>query len=109
MTPYIAPGLKTKVHINPVLQQQRIIASFSDLCGMPVQDILKRSREKERVEARQILIYLLKQNTAMSLKKIGDIFGYDHTTVIHHVQQVKNLMQTEEKYREKVLFYAMNI
>lgn len=109
MSPYIAPGLKTKVHINPVLQQQRIITSFSDLCGMPVSEMFKKSRERAVVSNRQILIYLLKNSTAMSLKDIGEIFGFHHTTILFHVRQVHNFMQTEEKYREKVLFYAMNI
>lgn len=67
-------------------------------------DLLSTSRKRAIVQARQITMYLSKKFTNNSLKSIGDHFsGKDHTTVIHSVQTVENLMETDTDYREKLL------
>jgi chromosomal replication initiator protein len=65
--------------------------------------VLARTRRREVVQARQITMYLAKKFTRSSLKAIGTHFGgFDHTTVIHSVQTVENLMDTDAEYREHV-------
>ena len=48
--------------------------------------------------------YLAKIFTKNSLKTIGEHFGgRDHTTVIHSCQTVKDLMDTDNLFRESVI------
>jgi len=62
-----------------------------------------KTRKREIVQARQISMYLAKMYTKSSLKTIGDHFGgRDHTTVIHSVTTVNNLMDTDSLIREQV-------
>lgn len=56
-----------------------------------------KSRKREKVIVRHMLFMLLRLETVMTLKGIGEIMGgYDHTTVIHGIQQFKDLMETNK-------------
>jgi chromosomal replication initiator protein len=65
------------------------------------EDILyTRSRIRTNILPRQVAIYLLRQNTTMSLKDIGRVFkrsghGFNHTTIIHTCKHIRDLMETD--------------
>lgn len=65
-------------------------------------DLLKENtRKREVVNARQISMYLAKKYTKNSLKEIGRHFGNkDHSTVIHSIQVVDNLLEVDKKFQE---------
>jgi len=44
------------------------------------------------VTARQIAMYLCRELTDLSLPKIGQQFGRDHTTVMHADRKIRSLM-----------------
>jgi chromosomal replication initiation ATPase DnaA len=55
-------------------------------------------RTAEVVYPRQIAMYLSKTLTKRSLPEIGKLFGgRDHTTVLHNVRKIKNLVKTDWK------------
>ena len=68
------------------------------------QDLLKaKTRKKEIVIARQVAMYFSKDYTNHSLKSIGYHFGgRDHSTVIHAVQSVNDMLDTNAKFRYSV-------
>ena len=55
-------------------------------------DFWKRTRDRDILRPRQILMYLLKKHCDFSYPKIGVILGMHHTTAIHSVKHVENLM-----------------
>ena len=58
-----------------------------------------QTRKRHVVIARQISMYLAKQHTDASLKKIGSHFGNrDHSTVIYSCRTVSDLMDTDETF-----------
>lgn len=62
-----------------------------------------KTRKRQIVAARQVAMYFLKDRTAMSHKAIGEIMGgRDHTTSIHSIQTVKNLLEVDDKMREDI-------
>lgn len=80
---------------------QKMVCEFFDL---PYDRLLQKTRKREIVQARQITMYLSKIFTKNSLKTIGEHFGgRDHTTVIHSCQTVKDLMDTDNMFRESVM------
>ena len=80
---------------------QRMVCEFFDV---PYEKLLQKTRKREIVQARQITMYLAKTFTKNSLKTIGEHFGgRDHTTVIHSCQTVKDLMDTDNMFKESVL------
>jgi chromosomal replication initiator protein len=79
---------------------QKVAATFFDL---PYERISTRTRQQDAVRARQVCMYLSKTFTPHSLKAIGAHFGgYDHTTVLHALKTVENLMTTDADFRKQI-------
>lgn len=69
--------------------------------GISIELLKENTRKREVVNARQISMYLAKKYTKNSLKEIGRHFGNkDHSTVIHSIQVVDNLLEVDKKFRE---------
>lgn len=65
--------------------------------------IPNRSRKREQVTYRQVSMFLINKYTHMGLAQIGSYFyDRDHATVLHAFKTVKNLMETDRRYRENV-------
>ncbi|TXE02529.1 chromosomal replication initiator protein DnaA [Algoriphagus aquimarinus] len=78
--------------------------SVSEYYGIALDDLKAKTRKKEIVTARQVAMYFCKEFTNHSLKSIGYHFGgRDHSTVIHAVQTVNDIMETDSSFRNSVL------
>lgn len=74
-------------------QIQKIVA---DYFGFSPDVLRSKTKKKEFVQARQIAMYFCKKFTNASLKTIGLNFGgRDHSTVIHAIQTVEELMRDD--------------
>ena len=69
---------------------EKIIETVSNYYNIQIKDIKGKSRKRQFVKARFISMYLIRNNTELKLKTIGDIVGRDHTTVIHSLQTIQN-------------------
>jgi chromosomal replication initiator protein len=71
--------------------------------NLPVEKLHSKTRMREVVMARQLSMYLAKNYTNSSLKAIGDSFGgRDHSTVIHSLKTVQDIMDTDILFKDKV-------
>lgn len=77
---------------------QRIVCQYFDI---PENYIRAKNRKQEVVIARQFAMYLCKEITSSSLKTIGLHFGgRDHSTVIHAIQTIEDLVRSDKKYAD---------
>ena len=77
--------------------------TVSDYFNVVQDDLKAKTRKKEIVIARQVAMYFSKDYTNHSLKSIGYHFGgRDHSTVIHAVQSVNDMLDTDAKFRYSV-------
>ena len=77
--------------------------TVSDYFHVGQDDLKAKTRKKEIVIARQVAMYFSKDYTNHSLKSIGYHFGgRDHSTVIHALQSVNDMMDTDAKFRYSV-------
>ena len=77
--------------------------TVSDFFKVDQDDLKAKTRKKEIVIARQVAMYFSKDYTNHSLKSIGYHFGgRDHSTVIHAVQSVNDMLDTDAKFRHSV-------
>ncbi len=77
--------------------------TVSDYFKVEQDDLKAKTRKKEIVIARQVAMYFSKDYTNHSLKSIGYHFGgRDHSTVIHAVQSVNDMLDTDAKFRFSV-------
>lgn len=79
---------------------QNKVAEFFDV---EVALLKAKTRKRNIVVARQVAMYLTKEFTNMPLKAIGQAFGgRDHSTIIHAIRAVKNLMESDTKFYAKL-------
>ncbi len=77
--------------------------TVSDYFRVNQDDLKAKTRKKEIVIARQVAMYFSKDYTNHSLKSIGYHFGgRDHSTVIHALQSVNDMIDTDSKFRYSV-------
>lgn len=87
---------KPKKTINPK-EVFEAVASHFDL---KVGQLRGKRRVKEIVLPRQVLMYLLRTELSLPLMEIGKLVGgRDHTTVMHGVEKITNLLSTNEDLR----------
>jgi chromosomal replication initiator protein len=77
--------------------------AVSEYFSIQLEDLKAKTRKKEIVIARQVAMYFSKEFTNHSLKSIGYHFGgRDHSTVIHAVQTVNDMIETDASFRNSV-------
>jgi chromosomal replication initiator protein len=77
--------------------------AVSEYYGIATDELKAKTRKKEIVMARQVAMYFSKEFTNLSLKSIGYHFGgRDHSTVIHAIQTVNDIMETDSGFRNSV-------
>lgn len=65
--------------------------------------IYEKTRRKEIVKPRQIIMYLLREDFQVSYPAIGKkLGGRDHTTVIHSCEKIKNELKTDTDLEEEI-------
>jgi len=89
------------VEVKPELTIEEIKKKTCQYFKVKAEDIDSRNRIQPIAYARQIIFYLASAHTGKSQPQIGkSIGGRNHTTVIHSINQIKNLIETNEKTRE---------
>ncbi|WP_255352547.1 chromosomal replication initiator protein DnaA [Nocardiopsis sp. SBT366] len=76
----------------PEVTASAIMSQTAAYFGLSLEDLCGTSRSRVLVTARQIAMYLCRELTDLSLPKIGQQFGRDHTTVMHADRKVRALM-----------------
>jgi chromosomal replication initiator protein len=79
---------------------QRIVARHYNVSK---QDLLSNRRTRTIVKPRQVAMYLAKMLTPRSLPEIGRRFGgRDHTTVLHAVRKIEDLVGADTKLAQEL-------
>ena len=79
--------------------QKRVAAHY----GVRVSEMFSARRARNIARPRQIAMYLAKNHTSLSYPEIGRQFGgRDHTTVMHAVKTIENLMTSNAQLAEDV-------
>jgi len=65
--------------------------------------IYEKTRRKEVVKPRQIIMYILREDFQVSYPAIGKkLGGRDHTTVIHSCEKIKEELKTSSELEEEI-------
>jgi chromosomal replication initiator protein len=78
---------------GPQITAAIIMAATAEYFSVTMEELQGSNRSRTLVNARQIAMYLCRELTELSLPRIGTSFGgKDHTTVMHAVKKITNLM-----------------
>jgi chromosomal replication initiator protein len=81
----------------------RILTAVAGAFDVSVTQLEGPSRRQPLARARQVAMYLCRQLTDLSLPRIGLLFGSrDHTTVLHGINNVHRLIQTDQSLFDSV-------
>ncbi|MDP4020701.1 MAG: chromosomal replication initiator protein DnaA [Candidatus Adlerbacteria bacterium] len=70
---------------------QEVVKTIANFYGIDEASIYEKTRRKEVVRPRQVIMFLLREDFHVSFPSIGEkLGGRDHTTVIHSCDKVKN-------------------
>ena len=93
----IVKNTKREIDIKYI---QDIVSKYFNIS---IEEMKDKARKKEIVIARQVAMYFSKDFTNNSLKSIGFHFGgRDHSTVIHAVQSVNDMIDTDSIFRKNI-------
>lgn len=85
------------------LSLESIMTAVCEKYHVKARDIVGKSRKKELVVLRQLIIYLAHKYTAMSLSQIGrDMGGRDHSTVLHSCDMAEKRLKADKTYRLEI-------
>jgi chromosomal replication initiator protein len=80
-----------------------LLAEIASILGFEVEALKGKSRQRPLVTARQIAMYVFREQTDLSYPSIARLFGgRDHTTVIHAVEKIARQMGERKQIYEQV-------
>lgn len=92
--------INSNIPYNMVVEPYFIVDMVQKKMGVSV---TSTRRKQEIVEAKQIIIYLLRKYTVLSLKSISEYVSLkDHTSVLHHIKQVEGFLDIDDYIREVI-------
>ena len=81
-----------------------VVAAVLSYYQVSEKDLFGRQRKREIVLPRQVAMYLLREETDSSLSEIGAVLGgRDHTTVIHGIEKIENLLESDITLRGQLM------
>jgi chromosomal replication initiator protein len=100
---FVEGALEDFSHSSAAITPEGIIKVVTEQFHVEKEQLLGRSRKKDIALARQVAMYLLREETRSSLLQIGAILGdRDHTTIMHGCAKIDALMETDESLRRKI-------
>ncbi|MBX3047391.1 MAG: chromosomal replication initiator protein DnaA [Anaerolineales bacterium] len=85
------------------LSPENIVEAVAKTFNQPMDKLLSRDRSAPVALARQVAMYLLREEARLSLPMIGEVLGgRDHTTVMHGYEKISDLIETDERLRRQV-------
>lgn len=86
-----------------------IISEVSRFFGMDETILRGPSRSRNVVAARNIAMYLIRQITGLSTVELGRIFGRDHSTALHSLDQVTEKLESDSTISQTIKDITLNI
>jgi chromosomal replication initiator protein len=94
-----------KDHAKPQknMSAKDIVRVVSGFYNIDEHSIYEKTRKKEVVKPRQVIMYLLREDMGVSYPSIGEkLGGRDHTTVIHSCEKIKNDIKVNQSLVQEI-------
>jgi len=102
----LAQAVLSNVLYNPKKRQvtpERIARAVSDYYSVPMDALQGQKRDKAIVMPRQIAMFLMREETDVSLLRIGAELGHrDHSTVLHACDKITREIAVNDELRREI-------
>jgi chromosomal replication initiator protein len=90
--------LKTNIKKKKTASPKEIVKIISEFYDVTEESIYDKTRRKEIVHARQMIMFVLREEYNISYPLIGqELGGKDHTTIIHSYNKIKKELEENSK------------
>ena len=79
-----------------MLTCQNLLSVISFVSGQPENEIIGTSRARGLVLCRHVYYHIAREKMGLKLAQIGSFFNRDHTTIIHGLTKVKNMISIDD-------------
>lgn len=95
--------IKNNIRPKKTVAIKDIVKIVADSYGLSEEVIYEKTRRREVVRARQVAMYLLREDFNISYPLIGQKLGdRDHTTVIHSYLKIKDDLKTDPSLLQEI-------
>jgi chromosomal replication initiator protein len=102
----LAQAVLSNVLYNPKKRQvtpERIALAVADYYGVQMEALKGQKRDKAIVTPRQVAMFLMRQETDVSLLRIGaELGGRDHSTVLHACDKITRESAVNDELRREI-------
>jgi len=82
--------VKNSIKQKKLMSYKEVVKIIADFYKIEEETIYEKTRKKEVIKPRQIIMYILREDFSISYPSIGEkLGGRDHTTVIHSCEKIK--------------------
>ncbi len=86
-----------------LISTKEVIKIVADFYGIEESSIYEKTRRKDIIRPRQVLMYILREDFNISFPSIGQkIGGRDHTTVIHSCEKIKGDIKEDNALNQEI-------
>lgn len=106
VNPYLAPALEDPEFLKTYQKtrlKELIISVVCHAYGVTFEQINVRSRKRELVEPRQIIMTMLVTMASYTTLASGEVFGRKHSTVLSSKKSISSLLDTDKKFRMRFI------
>jgi chromosomal replication initiator protein len=101
--PEVKTLIKNNIRPKKTVAIKDIVKIIADQYGISEEIIYEKTRRKEIVRARQVAMYILREDFNISYPLIGQkMGGRDHTTVIHSHLKIKDDLKTDPSLLQEI-------
>jgi chromosomal replication initiator protein len=92
------------------VEPEEVVKSVAEAFGIQIDRMLSRDRSREVALPRQIAMYLMREESNISLPLIGETLGgRDHTTIMYGCDKIADLLERDDRLRRQVIEIRENI
>ena len=95
--------IKTNITPKKNISVKEIVKTVAEFYSIEESMIYEKTRRKEVVKPRQLVMYILREDFGISYPSIGEkLGGRDHTTVIHSCEKIRNGLKTDSALAQEL-------
>jgi chromosomal replication initiator protein len=99
----VRQSLRSFSRPSKTVSVKHIVSKVAEFYGIDEESIYEKTRRREVVRPRQVIMYILREDFSVSYPTIGaKLGGRDHTTVIHSCEKVKREVGEDAEFAKEV-------
>ncbi len=99
----VRQSLRSFTRPQKTISVKNVVDRVAEFYGISEESIYEKTRRREVVRPRQVIMYLLREDFRISYPSIGTkLGGRDHTTVIHSCEKIKGEIAVDQTLAKEI-------